>query len=346
MNYIASTIQRYRTLRSNIIYELPVLILMPHSSCNCRCIMCDIWKGNKNLKQLTEKNIEGLLTALKKFNTKLVLLSGGEALLHENLFLFCSLLKRNNIKIHLLTTGLTLQHHAENILKNVDEIIISLDGPEQIHNAIRRIPTAYQKLREGVKHLKAINPKFRITARSVVQKENFRKWRETIDSAKEIGFNQISFLPADVSSYAFNREELWDESRQDEVRILKSDLPELKTIIEELIVNYSHDFANHYIAESPEKIRKIYAYYAAIYSINQFPYKQCNAPWVSTVIEADGTVRHCFFHESMGNIHDESVENIINNSKAINFRKKLNVYDNDTCKKCVCYLNLKPTIAL
>ena len=24
--------------------SLPVLILYPHSRCNCRCVMCDIWK--------------------------------------------------------------------------------------------------------------------------------------------------------------------------------------------------------------------------------------------------------------------------------------------------------------
>ena len=26
------------------IEKLPILILFPHSRCNCRCIMCDIWK--------------------------------------------------------------------------------------------------------------------------------------------------------------------------------------------------------------------------------------------------------------------------------------------------------------
>jgi len=53
------------------------VILMPHSACNCRCVMCDIWKGNHNLKQLTEEDITGLLTALKKFGTQQVLMSGG-----------------------------------------------------------------------------------------------------------------------------------------------------------------------------------------------------------------------------------------------------------------------------
>jgi MoaA/NifB/PqqE/SkfB family radical SAM enzyme len=58
---ITHTYQRYRTLQTHRISALPVVILMPHSACNCQCVMCDIWKGNKNLKQLTEDDVEGLM---------------------------------------------------------------------------------------------------------------------------------------------------------------------------------------------------------------------------------------------------------------------------------------------
>src|ERR1700754_4769646 len=94
---ILHTFHRYKTLRTDRISVLPIVILMPHSACNCQCVMCDIWKGNKNLKQLTEKDIEGLLSALKKFGTQQVLMSGGEALLNPNFFRLCELLKREDI---------------------------------------------------------------------------------------------------------------------------------------------------------------------------------------------------------------------------------------------------------
>src|SRR6188768_2101212 len=102
---IYHTYKRYRTLQTHRISALPIVILMPHSACNCRCIMCDIWKDNKNLKQLTENDISGLLSALKKFGTREVLMSGGEALLNENFFRLCEMLKNNGAKITLLSTG-------------------------------------------------------------------------------------------------------------------------------------------------------------------------------------------------------------------------------------------------
>src|SRR5437868_8374100 len=95
------TIQRYRSLQTHKIRALPIVILMPHSACNCRCIMCDIWKDNKNLKQLAESDIEGLMISLKKFGTQQVLMSGGEALLNSNFFRFCEILDRANIKVTL-----------------------------------------------------------------------------------------------------------------------------------------------------------------------------------------------------------------------------------------------------
>ena len=297
---IYQTYKRYRTLRTGVISSLPIVILMPHSACNCRCVMCDIWKDNKNLKQLTEKDILQLLISLKKLGTQQVLMSGGEALLNPNFFRFCELLRKNNIKVSLLSTGITLKKNAGQLVKWVNDIIVSLDGPEDIHNSIRNIPNAWQQLKDGVQAIRVIDPGFKITARTVIHRLNFLCWPAIIDSAKEIGLNQISFLPADVSSHAFNREVLWSEDRQHEILPDQKELVDLKYITETIIESHAPDFENGFIAESPEKLRKIHSYYAALHGLNSFPYKKCNAPWVSTVVEADGTVRPCFFHPPFG----------------------------------------------
>src|SRR5207244_9000327 len=128
-------------------------------------------------------------------------------------------------------------------------------------------------------------------------------------------------------------------NRQHEILLEKDELPELSTIIEHIIENYRDDLSSHFIAESAEKLRKIYSYYAAFYQLNPFPYKKCNAPWVSTVIEADGTVRPCFFHEALGNIREQNLSSILNSTQAIEFRKNLNTNQNITYEKYMCYLN-------
>src|ERR1700743_2640907 len=193
------TFRRYRTLQTGRITALPIVILMPHSACNCKCMMCDIWKGNHNLRQLTEKDIQGLMDSLKKLGTRQVLMSGGEALLNPNFFRFCPILKKEDIRITLLSTGLALARHADNLLKWVNDIIVSLDGDEQLHDQIRNIPGAFRKMKEGIQLLHSKRPDFRITARTVIHRLNFRAWPAIVQAALDMGLDQISFLPADVT---------------------------------------------------------------------------------------------------------------------------------------------------
>jgi Fe-coproporphyrin III synthase len=304
--------------------------------------MCDIWKDNKNLQQLTEDDVSGLLASLTQLGTKQVVMSGGEALLNQNFFKLCEMLKKAGIKVSLLTTGLTIKHHAEQLIKWVHDVIVSLDGDQQLHDAIRNIPGAFQKLKEGVQYLHSLDPNYKITGRTVIHRLNFWNWASIIHQAKLIGLNQVSFLPADVSSHAFNRQMAWEEPRQNEILLTEKELPELQAIINRLKTENRNDFNNRFIAESTEKIQDIYHYYAAFYGLNPYPFKRCNAPWVSTVIEADGNVRPCFFHDTMGNIREKSLGDILNSAAAIDFRKTLDMSTNSTCVKCVCSLNLPP----
>jgi len=337
-------IKRYITLKTHKIHALPVAILMPHSGCNCRCVMCDIWKGNDNVRQLTEADVRDLLISFKKLGTRWAVMSGGEALMNPNLFRLCDILRAEGIKITILSTGLLLSRYASQVVTQTDEVIVSLDGSEAVHNAIRRIPKAYQKLRDGVRAVKSLNPRFPISARCVIQRHNFADWPNIIDAAREIGLDRISFLPADVSSEAFNHPDTWTEDQTEAVKLAQEELPQLQAVIEKLIQDYAADFAGGYIAESPAKLRRIYDYYAAFYSQADFPPVRCNAPWVSTVVEADGTVRPCFFQPALGNIRQAPLPELLNSPAAIAFRQNLDMDQDPICRKCVCSLNLRPTI--
>jgi Fe-coproporphyrin III synthase len=334
------TFRRIQTLRTHRITALPVAILMPHSSCNCRCVMCDIWKGNARKNQLTEYDIIDLIRSFKKLGTRQVVMSGGEALLNENFFQFCALLRAAGIKITLLSTGLLLKKHAVDIVENIEDVIVSLDGDEQTHDAIRNIEGAYERMREGVEALRKLKPLMIVSGRSVIQRLNFRSWHLIVDSAKEIGLNSISFLPADVSSEAFNRDQPWDALHVSAVAIQEEELAELNGIIKSLVKEYSVDFQNHFIAESPAKLIQIYTYYAAIHGLCDFPVRKCNAPWVSVVVEADGNVKPCFFHHTIGNIRKNNMERILNSDEGLRFRRSLDIEKDPVCTRCVCSLNL------
>ena len=325
------------------IHSLPIVLLMPHSRCNCRCVMCDIWRANEHKQEISRGALEKHLDVFRKFKVRQVVFSGGEALMHSNLWTFCESLKELQTKITLLSTGLLLQAHAHEVIHWCDEVIVSLDGSREIHNKIRNIPRAYERLAEGVKALKLINSSFRVSARCVIQRANFSDLPNIVEAAHEIDVDEISFLAVDVSSTAFNRPTPWGKERIAQVALNPKEIAEFQQVLEDTISEYAADFRDGFIAESPHKLRRLPRYFAALHGDRDFPEIFCNAPWVSTVVEADGTVRPCFFHRSLGNIHDKPLNEILNSNQAINFRRSLDVKTNPICQKCTCSLNLKAT---
>jgi MoaA/NifB/PqqE/SkfB family radical SAM enzyme len=335
--------KRELTTRTHRVYTLPVVVLMPHSRCNCRCVMCDIWKANKNGQEITRDDLASHLTTFRRWNVGWFVLSGGEPLMHANLWRLCELLKQRPVKISLLSTGLLLKRHAADVIRWCDEVIVSLDGGREVHDAIRRIPHAYDRLAAGVAALKALAPSFRVSARCTLQRANYFDLPNIIQAAHELGLDQVSFLAADVSSTAFNRPTPWEDERAAEVALNPDEAAEFERLVEETIRGYRPDFASGFIAESPDKLRRLPRYFAALHGEREFPPTRCNAPWVSTVIEADGTVRPCFFHRALGNIKGHPLEQILNSDDAIRFRRELDVTRDPICKKCVCTLHLGPT---
>ena len=51
--------------------------------------MCDIWRANKNLQEIDLGLIERHLQALESLGVRWIILSGGEALMHSDLWSLC-----------------------------------------------------------------------------------------------------------------------------------------------------------------------------------------------------------------------------------------------------------------
>ncbi len=330
--------------RADVIEELPILILYPHARCNCRCVMCDIWRVTSR-DEITPEEVERWLPEMEGLGVRRVVLSGGEALLHSRLPELCDRLRTAGIGVSVLTTGLLLERDAAWLVDRCDDIVVSLDGPAELHNEIRRVPTAFDKLARGVRAVRAAAPdgRIRVSARCTVQKRNHRRLRETVAAARALGLDGISFLAADVSSEAFNREGGWPAERAAEIALDGDDLRTLAEELHALEVERAADFASGYIAETPAKLRtRLEAHFQGMLGLRELTAPECNAPWVSAVVEADGTVRPCFFQPALGNARSAGgIGAVLNSPAAVAWRKGLDVARNEICRRCVCSLALR-----
>lgn len=330
--------EQMRSKDSDMLAELPILLLNIHENCNCRCLMCDIWKRAPG-KQIDLARLKQYSESIVALRVREVVLTGGEPLLHSEFDALCELLKACDVRLTLLTTGLLLERRAEAVARWVDEVVISLDGPEHIHNEIRRVREAFSLISKGIVAVRGFSPNIPILARSTVQRANFTFLRETVKAAQNLGLDSISFLAADVTSTAFNRALIWPVERQSQITLNRSEVEALENEMELLIAEYKDAIRLKYIVESPSKLRRIVRRFRE--HLGDVPPESpvCNAPWVSAVVEVDGSVRPCFFHQKVGSTISHSLDEAINSDEAQLFRSTLNIAEHPTCRRCVCSLN-------
>jgi MoaA/NifB/PqqE/SkfB family radical SAM enzyme len=309
-----------------MIEKLPILVLNPHNRCNCRCVMCDIWKRDTT-QEITRLQLEAQLESIEALGVEWVVFTGGEALMHSDLHGLCAPLRERGIRLTLLSSGLLLERCAGQITTDFDDVIVSLDGPAHIHDRIRRIHRGFDRLSAGVERIRMLRPEFPVAARCTIQRENAAVLLDTWRAAHTLHLNSISYLAADLASDAFNRQSGAVFNLQPEPTFLSEE-------IERLIATGE---CGGFIAESPAKLRRIVDHFRG-----EFESPACNAPWVSAVIEADGAVRPCFFHASIGRLgNGTTLRDVLNGPQAIDFRSRLDIATNPVCRRCVCSLNTR-----
>lgn len=318
---------------TNRTFVLPLLIFYPTGRCNSRCVSCDWWKQS-GADDLALEEIEDVAAALPALGTRMVVFSGGEPLLRPEVFDAAQLFRDRGLTLHLLTSGVLLERFAEKVAQQFRRVIVSLDAADApLYEQIRGVD-ALAVVGRGIARLRRLAPEIPLSARATLHRANFRELPRLIEYAKTLGLDRISFLPADISSLGFGRDRV---PAHDGLALDEDEVGEFETIVERTLQVYAGDFASGFVAEAPDKLRRLPRYYAALIGAEPFPAVSCNAPWISVVVEANGSVRPCFFHGSIGNVRQAPIGDIVaRNLRA--FRESLDVGANPVCARCVCAL--------
>ncbi len=173
-------------------------------NCNARCVMCNIWQDKPRLdKQLRAEGYANLPPSLKYINV-----SGGEPFLRDDLPEIISVLyKRCPNSRAIISTNGFLPDRICNMMREImlidPEIGIglSLDGIGHMHDRIRGIRGAYDKVMQSFDKLKTLgvrNIRFGFTA----TKDNVDHFGRVYDLANNAGV-QFSCAVAQDSSHYF-----------------------------------------------------------------------------------------------------------------------------------------------
>ncbi|MFZ6017315.1 MAG: radical SAM protein [Nitrospirota bacterium] len=118
------------------------------SACNLRCIHCHVSSGESHPDELTTQEGFQLLseiTSIKEF--RMLVLTGGEPLVHNDIFELINYGKKLGLRFVIATNGTLINEEIVLRLKEngVVGVAISLDSSiPQVHNSIRNHPRAYE----------------------------------------------------------------------------------------------------------------------------------------------------------------------------------------------------------
>jgi MoaA/NifB/PqqE/SkfB family radical SAM enzyme len=338
-------------LRSNLLVKLgettgrshavPMVLFAPTARCNSRCVSCDWWQSDGK-SDLCLEEIRALAAELPRLGTRVVVFTGGEPLVRPDVMEVADLFRAQGLTLQLLTSGLALERHAAAVAARFQTVIVSLDGhtPELYRN-IRGVD-GLAAVSAGVQRLRAIAPQVTVKARSTLHRLNFRHLPDLVAKAHELGLDQISFLAADVTSDAFNRRPSLPQAEPGGGRQLLLDpgeVEEFAEVVEATIAAYRPAIEAGRVAPAAQGLRRLPAYYRAHLGQAPFPPVDCNAPWMSVLIEADGAVRPCFFHAAVGNLRERPLRALLGHEMPA-FRRGLDVASDPLCGRCVCTIKV------
>jgi len=125
--------------------------------CNLRCKMCGVFGKIRDHRgeELTVEEYRHIFDQMREMGIQAVTFSGGEAFIRPDLFDIVRDAKRHGFRCNMFSNGtLVNESDYENIIESgLDKIIFSIDGVEQVHDVIRGIPGAFQKVMRTISGL-------------------------------------------------------------------------------------------------------------------------------------------------------------------------------------------------
>jgi MoaA/NifB/PqqE/SkfB family radical SAM enzyme len=329
--------------------------------CNLKCVMCEqhrhdpgptglSWYDPK--RELPLSAWISLLDQVTAFRPRLYL-TGGEPTLYPHFPEFLQEAKRRGLVVHLQTNGTLLDRLADLLVaQGVEMVTVSMDGPAEVHNAIRGQEGAFQKTCAGIKALVAARHRQRspgpiILINCVISKASLATLDQLVPLAHELGADILQIQHTIFNSAAnvqrHNRAlspefaagqglDLAPPSipggEYYESEITPADLPQLRAQLQEAQRLAPGRLKLLFLPNLP--LALLEPYYLDL--AHPFP-QVCNALWKGCRILPDGTVSPCL-HLVAGNIAAQPFQEIWNGPRMRRLRQIISRRLFPGCARC------------
>jgi Fe-coproporphyrin III synthase len=280
-------------------------------SCNARCLMCDSWR-KPSRDALTLDEIERVFRQLPRMDG--VRLTGGEPFVRPDLPAIARLAEEllDPLLLHITSNGFLtdrIVRFCEQRARRMPlQLLISLDGVDATHNAIRGKEGAWKNALATLEALAGRRRELRLTLavnQTVVDAEGLEQYRRLGNVLRSLGIHhQVVFAYDESATYGLATEKVVAPQHPGEFRPLgRFDLDDLREALEEMLADvrelpWTHRIAKRYYLEG---IRRRLLRHAAL------PNPRCVALRDHLRILPNGDVPTCQFNTvRAGNLRRQS----------------------------------------
>jgi MoaA/NifB/PqqE/SkfB family radical SAM enzyme len=196
-----------RHLAHNVDYHLrrgmaapdKVALVLTHR-CNCRCVMCDLWRTGDSCNELPAGRWIALLDELHAWTRTLrVRFVGGEVLLKPGIYDIIRRAVDLGFTVNLISNGLALQserNYRDLMSTGLRHITFSLDGRDGlIHDRNRGTPGLHNAVSETIRRMKRERPGMCVALVCILMRETVPQLAEYARWAEDLGVDRILFQP-------------------------------------------------------------------------------------------------------------------------------------------------------
>jgi MoaA/NifB/PqqE/SkfB family radical SAM enzyme len=333
-----------------------VVSLTVTNRCNLRCRMCAQWSEEGYM--LNKKPIDSYSGTVVPFDNLLkvvdevheygvpLIIRGGEPLLYPRIMDLLAYIKSKGMSLSLETNGVLLKKYAEALVKlKIDTMIISVDGPEEIHDHVRGVRGTFDKLRESLQELEIHENRYGykiprgITC--TLSGYNYQGLGAMPDVVRALGVGVICIVPyyfiPEKQGLAYEklmREEFsceaysWRGFHHEESGV---DVDLFLGKLEEFISKLGELQSYPYMAFTDDEYREWYS--RCDTTVHQ---ARCNNIWGLLDVQPDGNVNFCvdFPDYAIGNVMESTLYQLWHSDNARRFRELRTKEEMPVCYRC------------
>ncbi len=334
----------------------PVVSLTITNNCNLRCWMCAQWsdegyirngehKTSHTGKMASFESILKTVDEIKQFGAFLII-RGGEPLLYPRIVELIEYAKKRGVPLSVETNGVLLKQYAESLVKlKIDDLRISLDGPEQIHDHVRGVKGTFARLRAGLQELAKYEEQYGYVIRRGVtctlSGDNYLGLGEVPEAARSLGIKNVCIVPyyyfpnhvgqayerlmrEELACEAYSWKGFHHESSGVDVDVFLEKLKEYKSNLGDLN-------SEPYMEFTDQEYRDWYT--RSDTTVHQ---AECRNLWGLLDIQPDGAVNFCvdFPDYVIGNIEENTLHELWHSDRANKFRELRSGMEMPVCFRC------------